>query len=320
MNNIFDLINNSKSIVLLTHENPDGDAIGSVMAFYNMLIDINKTVDIVMSKIPSVFSYIKNIDKVFEDTNKIYDLGIVLDCANKERIGQVSNVFSRCKKNICIDHHTTNGMYGDVNLVDENAPACAQIIYNLFKNNNVEISKEIGECIATGILTDTNGFKNNNVNKETFLIMSQLFDLNIDLYDIYNKILCKKTMSQHLLMKTALDRLELFYDGKIAFSYITLKDMENFSASIGEHEGLVELGRDIIGVEVSIFLREDDGYNVSFRSNGKIDVNKIAMIFNGGGHKMAAGAKIKSNFEETKKSLINETKKVLDDYEWNFNN
>ena len=320
MNNIFDLINSSDSIVILTHENPDGDAVGSSLAIYNMLKVMNKTVDIVMTKIPSVFSYLNGINEVIFDTNKEYDLAIVLDCSTKERICQNNNIFSRCKKSICIDHHISNSSYCDINLVDGDSPACCQVLYKLFKDNEIDIDLDIATCLITGVLTDTNGFKNDNVNKDTFLLASNLMDFGIDFHGLYNKLLCKKTNSQHLLMKMALDRLELFAGGKIAFSYISEEDMANVSANIGDHEGLVELGRDILGVEVSIFVREDDGYKVSFRSNGEVDVNKIASMFSGGGHKMAAGCKLNSSFKETKELLINETKKVINEYEWDNNN
>ena len=105
---ISDLINSSKSIVLLAHESPDGDAIGSVMAFYYYLKNNNKDVDIVFPKIPDNFLSVKDINIAVADSNKEYDLGIVVDCANKKRIGQVSNVFDRCIKTINIDHHVSN--------------------------------------------------------------------------------------------------------------------------------------------------------------------------------------------------------------------
>jgi len=114
-------------------------------------------------------------------------------------------------------------------------------------------------------------------------------------------------MAQYLLVKMTLDRMELFHDGKIAFSYISEEDLENVGAQPGDHEGLVDLGRNIDGVEVSIFMREDNGYRVSFRSNGKINVNDIASKFGGGGHKMAAGVKVNDSFKETKNRLIEET-------------
>ena len=114
---ISDLINSSKSIVLLAHESPDGDAIGSVMAFYYYLKNNNKDVDIVFPKIPDNFLSVKDINIALADSNKEYDLGIVVDCANKKRIGQVSNVFDRCIKTINIDHHISNTKYSDVNYV-----------------------------------------------------------------------------------------------------------------------------------------------------------------------------------------------------------
>ena len=309
---ILSLIKESESIALFTHENPDGDAIGSVMAFYEFLIVMNKSVDIVMDNIPPVFSFISNLDKAICKSDKKYDLAIVLDCANKERIGQTDNIFDRCKKKINIDHHYTNTDYGDINYVVPNAPACCQIVYYLFKDLNIPISLEMGEAIMTGVITDTSGFRNDNVDKDTFALAANMRDKGIDVYKIYNRTLCRKSMPQVALMRMALDRLEILHDGKIAFTYLSKEDMDNVGAKLGDHEGLVDIGRNIEGVEVSIFLREDDGYKVSLRSNGSARVNEIAAAFGGGGHVMAAGAKINMPFKETKEALIRETIKVME--------
>lgn len=309
---IFELIKESDTIALFAHESPDGDAVGSVMAFYEFLIAMNKSVDIIMDDIPSVFSWINNIDKAMPSSNREYDLGIALDCANKGRIGQKDNVFDRCKKKINIDHHYTNTDYGDINYVVPSAPACSQIVYYLFKDLSVAITFDMAVAIMTGVITDTGGFANDNVNKETFLLTANLLDKGIDFYGIYNKVFSRKSIPQTLLIKMALDRLEILHDGKIAFTYITKEDMDNVSAKLGDHEGLVELGRNIEGVEVSIFLREDDGYKISLRSNGNVRVNDIAAVFGGGGHVVAAGAKVNNmSFKETKEALINETIKAI---------
>ncbi|MBQ8219465.1 MAG: bifunctional oligoribonuclease/PAP phosphatase NrnA [Bacilli bacterium] len=309
--NIFKLIKESKSILLLTHESPDGDAVGSVMGFYHMLKSINKSVDIVMPEVPNSFEFLASINKIVDKSDKEYDLAIVLDCANEERIGQKNGEFLRCKKCISIDHHTSNNGFGDINYVEEETAACSQVIYYLFKDWNILINKNIGEALAVGLLTDTCGFRNDNVDKKSFLMASELLDLGIKIHKLYFNVLSKKTMSKYLLMKMVLDRLEFFSDERIAFSYISQEDLENVSARPGDHEGLVDLGRHIDGVEVSIFMREDNGYRISFRSNGLVDVNKIAKKFGGGGHKMAAGAKLDGSFKEIKESLINEVIKVL---------
>lgn len=307
MNEIFNLINDSNDILLLTHENADGDAAGSVMAFYYMLESINKNVDIVMPIVPEAYKYLISIDRIVDKSDKDYDLVIVVDCANKERIGQTNNEFDRCKKSIVIDHHISNSGYGDINYVEGDTAACCQVIYYLFKKMNIEITKDIGMALFTGLLTDTTGFRNNNVDKNSFLMAADLMDLDIDLYKLYYSILSKKTMPQYLLMKMTLDRIELFHGGKIAFSYISQEDLENVGANPSDYEGLVDLGRNIDGVEVSIFMREDNGYRISFRSKGLVNVNEIASKFNGGGHRMAAGAKVNSGFKETKDKLIEET-------------
>ena len=113
-------------------------------------------------------------------------------------------------------------------------------------------------------------------------------------------------------MKIALDRLEFLYDGKIAFTYILKDDFAKVGAKAGDHEGIVDIGRSIEGVEVSVFVRENDGFTVSLRSTGKYDVNEIANSFGGGGHKMAAGGQLNMSFEETKEIIINAIKSVLE--------
>ena len=309
MNKIFDEIKIANKILLLAHENPDGDAIGSLMAMYHMLKDLGKDVLVVVPEIPPAFLYLNGIDKVISKTDDTFDLGIVVDCANIERIGQINNELSNCKKNIVIDHHISNSRYGDINYVEELTASCTQVLYYLFKKWNINITNDIGEAIITGCLTDTSGFRNNNVDKNTFMMAAELMDIGIDINKIYYLAVSKKSMAQYLLMKMTLDRLEMFEDGKIAFSYISEEDFANVGALPGDHEGLVDLGRNIGGVEVSIFMREDDGYRISFRSNGNIDVNEIAKKFGGGGHKMAAGAKIDGDFKETKNKVLSEIKK-----------
>ena len=309
MNKIFDEIKIANKILLLSHENPDGDAIGSLMAMYHMLKDLGKNVLVVVPEIPPAFLYLNGIDKVLSKTDDTFDLGIVVDCANRERIGQINNEFSNCKKTIVIDHHISNSRYGDINYVEELTASCTQVLYYLFKKWNINITNDIGEAIITGCLTDTSGFRNNNVDKNTFMMAAELMDIGIDINKIYYLAVSKKSMAQYLLMKMTLDRLEMFEDGKIAFSYISEEDFANVGALPGDHEGLVDLGRNIGGVEVSIFMREDDGYRISFRSNGNIDVNEIAKKFGGGGHKMAAGAKIDGDFKETKDKVLFEIKK-----------
>lgn len=309
-NKIWELINNSNSILLLTHENPDGDAIGCTLAFYQMLCRINKDVDAVLPKFPTLFNFLPSINNVVDRGAKNYDLVITLDCSSKERIGQINDEFNRGGKSVNIDHHVSNTEYADINYVLGNEPACSQIVYYLFKEWNIFIDNTIGLPLVTGLLTDTGGFRNNNVNKDTYRMVQELMDV-VNVYELYDRVLVRKSIAQFELIKLTMNRLEFFCNGKIAFSYITKEDMTNVSAKFGDHEGLVDIGRNISLVEVSIFMREDQGYHVSFRSNGKVKVNEIAMLFGGNGHMVAAGALINMSFDEAKSRLIKETEKVI---------
>lgn len=308
---INNLINDSNSILLLTHVDPDGDAVGSVLAFYHYLTSINKNVDMVILNIPKIFDFLPSINKVVDTTEKEYDLGIVLDCATRDRIGQNEDLFSRCRDTIVVDHHISNTEYGNLNYVDGNISSCCQVVYYLFKEWNISFNEDICKSIITGVLTDTNGFGNDSVDSDTFKLASEIKNYGVNIHDVYQKILLTKTMSQYNLMKIAMERLEFIYNGKIAFTYILERDFEQVDAILGEHEGIVDIGRNISGVEVSIFIRENNGWNISLRSTGKIDVSKIALAIGGGGHRMASGAKLLGTFDEVKDLIINETQKVM---------
>lgn len=302
---ILNIIKESKNILILSHQNPDGDAVGSTTAFYHALKNMNKNVDIMLIEVPKIMEFI-NINNTIND-NKEYDLAIVLDCSTKERIGQINNVFSKISNSICIDHHITNTNYCDLTYNLPKVSSCSQIVYYLLKEWQIPITKEIGESIMLGVLTDTNGFSNNNIDEFTFLLASELMQKGIDVHKIYSKVLRIKTKTQYLLHKIATERLEFYQNNKIAFTYITKEDFENIGALVGDHEGIVEIGRNIEGVEVSIFVREKDGYHFSLRSNGKVLVNKIASKFGGGGHEMASGGIINESFAKMKEMIINET-------------
>jgi len=308
---IWSKIKDSNSILLLTHERPDGDAIGSVLSFYHYLTSINKSVDMLILDIPKVFNFLPAIDKVVDNTAKEYDLGIIVDCAAKERIVGNGDLLSKCKSTICIDHHISNNKYCDLNLIEGDVSSCCQVIYYLFKYFNISFSKEILDSLMSGVLTDTNGFSINTVDKDTFNMAAQVMEFGVDIHNLYDRLLCKKTMSQHELTKLGMERLELIYNGKIAFTYILKSDFEKVGALNGEHEGIVDIGRNIEGVLVSVFLREDNGFTFSLRSSGVVDVSKIAIALGGGGHFMASGGKVYGTLEETKETLINEIKKVI---------
>ena len=312
MEKIKALIEISDNILILAHKNPDGDAIGSALAFYNALLNKHKKVDIIMENIPKIFDFLPNIDKVKTTSNdEEYDLVIVLDCSNYERIGQDKHYFENASASLNIDHHVKNDSYANYNYISTNSPACSEYLIEIFDYLNIEITKEIAECLITGILTDTGGFQYSNVSEITYNFASRIAKF-VDIPKIYKKVLSTKTKPQFKLTNIAMSRLELLNNDKIAFTYLLENDFNQVEALPGDHEGIVEIGRSIEGVSVSIFVREvDNVFRVSLRSNGNVNVNDIATIYGGGGHIESAGFDTTLDFNSLKESLLKEVNKSL---------
>lgn len=313
LDNILEEINNADSIVILTHENPDGDAIGTGLALYNALKEYGKNPDIIIPEYPRTFSFLPGADEIKKSSDiEKYDLAISVDCATIKMLNGFANYFENAKVKVSIDHHSTNTMFGDLNYVSPDAPACAQILLVVLNYFKIEITKDIGTCILTGIITDTGGFKYSSVTAETFEFVAWLLNKGINVSKIYRKVLQVKTKANFELTRMAMERLEFLEDGKVAFTYITKEDEEKVNAESGDHEGIVEVGRDIEGVEVSIFLRETDkGCKVSMRSNEYVNVSDVCILLGGGGHVRAAGATIQCTVEQAKEKVLRQVKAVL---------
>lgn len=313
IDNIKEEIEKANDIVILTHENPDGDAVGSALAMYLTLKKLNKNVDVIIPTYSATFSFLPGTDEIkVEGKEESYDLAISVDVTGISRLNGFAKYFENAKTKIQIDHHQVNEMFADYNFVNPASPACAQNLIFIIEQLGVEIDKEIGSCLLTGIITDTGGFKYEGVSAETFEFTSWLLAKGVNVSEIYKKVLQMKTKSNFELRKIVMDRMEFLCDNKITFTYITSEDLRNVNAQEGDHEGLVEIGRDIEGVEVSIFLREtENGYKASLRSNNYVNVSDVCIAFSGGGHIRAAGCNIQGNLEEVKEKIINEVKKYI---------
>lgn len=306
-------IEKANSIILLTHEMPDGDAVGSTIAMYIALKRMGKNVDMIIENCPRTYDFLPFRNEIKEKgTQDKYDLTIALDCSDIKRLNGFSNYFETAKDRIVIDHHGSNTMFGDINFVNPVSPACCQILVLVLEYLGVEIDKEIGTCILAGIITDTGGFKYEAVTAETFELVAQLINKGINVSNVYKKVLQMISRSSFELRKIAMNRLEFLEEGKISFTYITKKDEEDWNAVTGEHEGIVEMARDIEGVEVAVFLREtENGYKASLRSNNYVNVSDICLMLGGGGHPKAAGANLPLPLEQAKEKIVDQIKKYI---------
>ena len=314
LDEILEEIKKANKIVILTHETPDGDAVGSCLGLKLALEKIGKYSDIIMTNYARTFEFLPRVSEIETESDiKNYDLAISLDCANFKRLDN-REYFENAKKTIVIDHHGSNNMYGDLNYVNPVAPACSEIILAILSYYEIEVDVEIGTCLLTGIITDTGGFQYPATTADTFEYAAELLRKGVDIADICKRTLQTKTKANFELQKRVMDRMEILENGKVAFSYIDQKDMDEVKAEEGDHEGLVNIGRNIECVEVSIFIRQKDNenaYKVSLRSGSYVNVSDVCLMFGGGGHPRAAGALIQGTKEQVKEKLLKEIKKYL---------
>ena len=312
LDKIIEIITNNKKIGIFAHISPDGDAIGSSLALYMGLLQLKKDVDVICDDYSDVFKFLSHIDDIKKEGTKDYDLCIALDCADRKRLYDPNNSFDEAAVTISIDHHSSNTFFATNNYVEENSPAVCQTLIKVLKRLNINITTEIGEALMTGIITDSGGFRYDTVDDETFEFAAHMLDAGVNISKIYQTTFDIQTKAQFKLTSIATSRLEFVKNGRIAITYITAEDMKNTGAKTGDHEGIVNVGRKVEGVSVSIFLREEiDGYRVSLRSNDETDVSEIAKAFDGGGHSKAAGCTINEPLELAMKKLIKETAKNL---------
>lgn len=280
---------------------------------YMALKQMGKEPDLIIPELPRVYNFMPCANEIKKEGSKEnYDLAIAVDAATIKMLNGWSSYFETAKAKVVIDHHSTNTMYGDINFVNPDAPACAQILINIIDYFGVEINKEIGTCILTGIITDTGGFQYQTTTPETFEFAAELLKKGVNVSDIYKRVMNTKSRANFELRKRAIDRMEFLEDGKIAITYITKQDDKDVNAETGDYEGIVEEGRSIEGVEVSIWIRETaKGFRVSLRSNSYVNVSDVCMMFGGGGHFHAAGCTIAQSLEQVKEKIVNQVKMYL---------
>lgn len=309
-------IKNASSVVILAHEGPDGDAIGSCLAMRHAIKSLGggKTVDVLIKDYPANFSYLPGIEDVKKETDiQKYDLAIVLDCPDINRVNEeYRKYFETAEVKVEFDHHSKNAMFADYNIVNHVSPACAQVLVSTFSYWGIEMTKDIITCLITGIITDTGGFKNSNITTETFEFAAWALTKGVNISKIYNTSMMIMSKNKFEVQKLANERLEFHADGKVTFTYITLEDSERLGLKEGDHDGIVETGRCIEGVEVSIFLYEkENGFKASLRSNDYVNVAEVCTTFSGGGHIKAAGATMTKDLEESKQLILGEVIKRL---------
>ena len=308
LNQIASELNKAETILLYPHVLMDGDTLGSSIALCIALRKLGKRAYILIEDdIPGYLAFLEK-DYCTFDYHIIEnpDISISVDCSDIQRFTKRKEKFLTGKRSICIDHHRTNNYFAEMNYIDANTAATGEIVYQLIKEMGVPIDVEMAEAIYTAIATDTGNFQYTNTTKNTHLITAELFDIGIDLEKISVEVYQNVRHEKLKLMNAVIGTIEMICDGKADIAYVTQEMLEKTGALMEETEGIIELLRNISGVEISVFLKEisENEIKVGFRAKTYEDVSVLAQVFGGGGHKKAAGCTIFAPLEEAKKQVI----------------
>lgn len=297
-----------KSAAIAGHIHPDGDCIGSCMGLYLYIrkyFPQVETVDVYLEEFRNSFSFIKEIDQVKHSCgeDRSYDRIFCLDAGDAERLGDAVKYLKTAKKSICIDHHISNTGYADVNMIVPDASSTSELVYGLLEPE--KITKEIAEPLYMGIAHDTGIFQYSCTSPETMRIAGKLMETGINFSEIVDETFFKRSYLQNQILGRALLESILVLDKKCIISGVRKKDMEFYHVTPMDLEGIVSQLKTTEGVEAAIFLYEtkNQEYRVSMRSNGNVDVQKVASYFGGGGHTRAAGCTMQGSFHDVVNNL-----------------
>ena len=296
---IFEIINKSSNILLLTHQKPDGDALGAVLSFADYFKSQNLKHTIFSStEVGESFSFLEGMDEIVFDINilkkDIFDVVLILDSGDLYYTGVEKEVLGFTTKPIIIniDHHETNENFGDINYINSKASSTTQILFDLFKKNNIKITKNIANCFLTGILTDTHIFTNGGTTLESIDRASELLNYGASFSKIMTSITKNNTINSLRMWGEILSRMKKNEDYDLAIVVIKKDDFINYNLGSEAVDGLPNFLNNLSGVKASLVLKETENGKIkgSFRTTlPNLDISRIAKFLGGGGHRKSAG-------------------------------
>lgn len=315
-----EFVKKQNNFLITAHTNPEGDALGSEIAFYMLLKKLGKSAVMVNEDgIPYGYTFLPEVNSIKQFGRTAmrvkFDCMAVLDCSDMQRTGEVAQLNIAGKPVLNIDHHISNRRFADVNWVEPRASSASEMVYKLYKELGVAIDKPAAMCLYVGISTDTGSFRYSNTTSLTHKIAAELLKSGLDVPVIYKNIYENVPYQDMKLLADILPGMRRDAGGKIVWFTIHKDLLRNRNLCFDLSEHLLSYGRAIKGVQVVVLFKENLGskgeVRLNFRSQGKVDVNKIALCFGGGGHRAASGATVHGDLDDIRKKVLARIRKAL---------
>ena len=304
---ILQFIKQGDSFLVVCHENPDGDALGSLMGLTLILLEAGKKAAAVcVHPVPYTYQLLPQpVPILAPEKAPDYDNVIFVDCADLERAGSAASFFAQ-KPMANIDHHSTNDRFGSANWIECDFASTTELVLELALALGVSLTKDTAECLLIGLSADTGHFSYSNTNALALSHGAILLSHGVNMQIIHDQLYNRSKYAATLLIARAIDSLQLLYGGRAALMILSQEDFAETGSLASDAEGLIDFARNIDTVEVAALLRETatGGVKGSLRSKGTVDVAEIAKEFNGGGHRAASGFSMAGPLEEATAPVI----------------
>lgn len=309
-------LDKSSSVIVSTHVAPDADALGSAGALAHMLEQAGRRAVVAVAEpVPEKLQpLLQPVHFVHEIPSESFDLLVAVDTATERRLSLPSAELGRnAERVINIDHHISNTLWGDVNLVIPGAAASAQIVFELLERGKYAISRAAANMLYMGLLDDTGSFRFSNADAAAFECAARLIAAGAEPALVAEHLYFSLPLRELRVRARALSTLRVELAGRLAIVSVDAKALADEGAAAEDTEGVVDLARSVSGTKAAVFMREmSDGWKLSFRSKDeRLDVQAVAAQFGGGGHKMAAGAKVQGTAEQVESKVIAALKRAF---------
>lgn len=316
------LVEQATDVLIGTHLNPDGDAIGSALAVSHWLTAMGVSNEIVCNNLPPGYlQYLPGQETIRTIPNRqAHDLGIIVDLDSTERLGSCQKFFDSIEKLVVVDHHEPHEKPGNLRIVDPKSPATASILTDLFAlpENPEPITQEMATCLLTGLVTDTGGFRYVNTTSDSLHKAAFLVERGASLFQVMDEVYLNRDEPSVHLLGRALNNMKMAHNKKLAWVILRPEWFEEFGAGEEHTEGIVNEILSARSVVAAFVLRAGKNGKVkgSLRSKGTLDVAKIAQKIGGGGHKNAAGVTIENTLEGAEAIVLEALGSVIEQGEF----
>lgn len=311
---LMEMLRRARHVHIGTHINPDGDALGSALAFSMALDQLGVSHEILCNNpAPTYLQFLPQVERIKQTYDREPDLAVALDLEDLDRLGRVKETFQTAPLLVIIDHHIPHQRVGDLRIIDQEAPATCAILCDLFFDTTVDVTSEMADCLLTGLLTDTGSFRFPNTTPHCLHLGARLLEKGARLAKISEEVYLTKAEAAVRLLGEAIHRIRMSQDKRIGWAILPAKLYDDLNAKDEHTEGIVNEILSISTVQAAALVKETrpGRYKASLRSRGDVDVAAVAQSLGGGGHKNAAGLTLEGSESEVERTIVQALTKCL---------